>query len=114
MRHSPSIIWQGQQGTLHFWNYYSKKTPINRSAAGLIQHPNFPIRGPAIVTTGTSNWNHVRVGGAIDETKERIGDLGFAGEILLKPSGRWKTHTNIYVTDQKDLLLLKLALHRGL
>ena len=107
---TPPVTWDGAPATLHFWNYVSRKTPINRSASALILHPEFVVRGPAIVTTGSSLWHHARVVGSVDQTRAALDHLGYKDAVIFRPSGRWQTNTNIYVKDRDDLFAIKIVL----
>ena len=105
------VDWDGSSGTLHFWNYVSKKVPVNEVASRLFDRPGFRIRGRAIVTTSSSMWYHARVQGTEAEARANLEHLGYDDDqVIYRPGGRWGGLVDLYTRDKDIFLVLKLAL----
>lgn len=106
------VIWKGAKAELYFWNYISRRTPLNRLASDLILHPGFDVYGRAVVVTARERWHHFRVEGTERDAKARLNHLagGFKDQVLFFPSGRWETHQSIYVRDDDDAFAVRIAL----
>ncbi len=106
------VKWEGAPAQLVFWNYTSRKTPINSTASRLITHPGFDIRGRAVVITGSESLHCLKFDGPEWEAKMRSAHLaeGFKDMVLYRPGGRHQTYTNIFSRDQDDAFQIKMAL----
>jgi hypothetical protein len=99
------VVWNDSAATLYFWNWRLKKTPANRAAEGLIQHPNFRIRGSAVVVTHVEKWHLIRVKGQVTAASLGVAG-GLSGNVLFMPGGNKGCDTNIYVKDWSDYFFL--------
>jgi len=106
---SAPVLWRGQPVPLYFNSCPNEED--NLTASGLIRHPGFVIRGDAVVVTAESLWHHAQVPGRDCRVSQQIEDLSFKDGVILRTSGLWYTHTNVYAKDRDDFLYLKLVLH---
>lgn len=109
--HPVPVQWQGTNADLRFWNYV-KSTPLNRSAMNLIVHPNFTIRGRAIVVTRTETWFRFCLPGSESDARTKLAHIqhGFCDLVIYKPAGRHQTHTSICARSEDDAFAIKMVL----
>lgn len=109
--HPVPIQWQGARADLRFWNYV-KSMPLNLEAMKLIAHPNFTIRGIAIVVTSVERWHRFCVLGSESDARKMLAHIQhtFSDRIVYKSAGRHQTHTNICVRNEDDALVIRMAL----
>ncbi len=105
------VTWRGKPAELHY-SHWTGKVPFNRTAANLITHPGFVIRGDAIVTVGAERWQHFRVRGSVAKARSLVSHVTFrdAARVIFMPAGRHKTHTNIFVKSSKDAVAVQFAI----
>jgi len=109
--HPVPIQWQGAQADLRFWNYV-KSTSLNREAMKLIAHPNFIIRGRAIVVTRVEKWHRFCLPGSETDARMKLASIQhtFSDSVIYKPAGRHQTHTSICVRNEDDAFAIRMAL----
>ena len=106
------VWWQGEPAELRYWNWKSKRVPFNRTAAGLITHPGFVVRGEAIVTIRAEHWHQFRVLGDEEHARSLVSHLGLIDpeHVIFMAGGRHRTHTHIFVRDQSDAFAVRMAI----
>lgn len=109
--HPIPIQWQGSKADLRFWNYI-RLTPLNREAMKLITHPDFTIRGRAIVVTCTENWYRFSLPGSEHYAKTKLAHIHhtFSDLVIYKPAGRHQTHTSICARNVDDAFAIRMVI----
>ncbi len=106
------VQWRNGIAHLHIWNY-AASVPYNKNASDLITHRGFNVHGDALVITGHERWHAFRVKGNEQHARsllEHVAHTFYEPEhVLFMPSGHCNTHTYIYVRNDNDAVIVRMA-----